>query len=179
MNVKVIETKIPEVKIFQPEPFIDERGYLIESFNKELYKKHLPSVDFVQDNESKSSFGVLRGLHYQGNPYQQAKLVRVVKGEIQDVAIDLRSESKTYLKYVSVNLSENNKKQLYIPRGFAHGFLVLSKEAIVCYKIDNIFNLACYQAIKFDDPNINIKWKLKKNKIILSDKDKNAPYIIR
>ena len=147
MNVKVIETKIPEVKIFQPEPFIDERGYLIESFNKELYKKYLPCVDFVQDNESKSSFGVLRGLHYQDKPYQQAKLVRVVQGEIQDVVVDIRKESKTYLKYVSVILSDKNKKQIYIPRGFAHGFLVLSKEAIVCYKIDNIFKENLYRGI--------------------------------
>ena len=106
MNVKVIETKIPEVKIFQPEPFIDNRGYLIESFNKELYSKYLPSVDFVQDNESKSKFGVLRGLHYQIEPYAQAKLVRVIRGKVQDVAVDLRKDSKTFLDYVSVNLSD-------------------------------------------------------------------------
>ena len=162
MNVKVIETKIPEVKIFQPEPFIDERGYLIESFNKELYKKYLPSVDFVQDNESKSSFGVLRGLHYQSEPYQQAKLVRVVKGEVQDVAVDLRQNSRTYLNYISVNLSEHNKKQLYIPKGFAHAFLVLSKEAIVCYKIDNVFNLDCYRGVRFNDPKNQYKMATQK-----------------
>ena len=177
MNIKVIQTDIPEVKIFQPQPFIDKRGYLIESFNKELYKKHLPSVDFVQDNESKSSFGVLRGLHYQDKPYQQAKLVRVVQGEIQDVAVDIRKESNTYLKYVSVILSDKNMKQLYIPRGFAHGFLVLSEKAVVCYKIDNKFYLDSYRAVNFNDPKINIRWKLKINEIILSDKDKNAPFL--
>ena len=179
MNVKVINTTIPEVKIFQPEPFIDERGYLIESFNKDLYDKYLPSVNFVQDNESKSSFGVLRGLHYQGAPYQQAKLVRVVEGEIQDVAVDIRKSSNTYLDYVSVNLSSNNKKQLYIPRGFAHAFLVLSKEAIVCYKIDNKFSIDCYKGIKYDDPKINIDWQLTSDKIILSEKDKNLSYILK
>ncbi len=173
MNVKVIKTKIPEVKIFQPEEFIDKRGYLIESFNEHLYKHHLPSINFIQDNESKSSFGVLRGLHYQDKPYQQAKLVRVVKGKIQDIAVDLRKNSSTYLKYVSVNLSGKNKKQLYIPRGFAHGFLVLSKEAIVCYKIDNIFSIEHYRGIKFNDIKINIKWELPLEKIILSEKDRN------
>ena len=162
MNVKVIETKIPEVKIFQPQPFIDERVILIESFNKELYNNHLPSVDFVQDNESKSSFGVLRGLHYQEKPYQQAKLVRVVQGEIQDVAVDIRKDSKTYLKYVSVILSDKNMKQMYIPRGFAHGFLVLSDTAIVCYKIDNLFKEDLYRGIGCDDPQIGINWEVRK-----------------
>ena len=177
MNIKIIQTDIPEVKIFQPQPFIDERGYLIESFNKEIYKKHLPSVDFVQDNESKSSFGVLRGLHYQDEPYQQSKLVRVVKGEVQDVAVDLRKSSSTYLQHVSLNLSEQNKKQLYIPRGFAHGFLVLSKEAIVCYKIDNIFDLNSYKGIRYNDPRINIDWQLNDDVIKLSDKDKKLQYL--
>ena len=177
MNVKVYKTDIDEVLIFQPEEFTDERGYLIESYNKSLYEKFLPSINFVQDNESKSDFGVLRGLHYQDKPYQQAKLVRVVKGEIQDVAVDVRKDSTTYLKYVSVNLSDKNKKQLYIPRGFAHGFLVLSKEAIVCYKIDNIFNIESYKGIKYNDPKININWQLNENKIILSDKDKNFNFL--
>ena len=177
MNVNVFKTKIDEVLIFQPEEFIDERGYLIESYNKYLYEKFLPSTNFVQDNESKSSFGVLRGLHYQSEPYSQAKLVRVVKGEIQDVAVDVRKDSPTYLKYVSVNLSDKNKKQLYIPRGFAHGFLVLSNEAIVSYKIDNIFDLNSYQGIKFDDPQINISWKLDRKKIILSQKDSQLNYV--
>ena len=140
---------------------------------KNFYKKYLPSVDFVQDNESKSSFGVLRGLHYQDKPYQQAKLVRVVKGEIQDVAVDIRKSSNTYLDYVSVDLSSKNKKQLYIPRGFAHGFLVLSEEAIVCYKIDNKFSIETYKGIKYNDPKINIEWKLQSSQIKVSNKDMN------
>ena len=178
MNIKMIKTDIDEVMIFQPEEFLDERGYLIESYNQSVYEKFLPSVNFIQDNESKSSFGVLRGLHYQDEPHPQAKLVRVVKGEVQDVAVDLRKNSSTYLQYVSVNLSENNKKQLYIPRGFAHGFLVLSQEAIVCYKIDNRFNLGCYKGLRYNDPKINIDWKLQKKQIQLSDKDRNLPVLI-
>ena len=177
MKTSLIETNIPEVKIFQPEPFLDERGYLIESFNKKIYDKFLPSSEFVQDNESKSSFGVLRGLHYQVEPFLQAKLVRVIKGEVQDVAVDLRKNSSTYLKYVSVILNEENKKQLYVPKGFAHGFLVLSKEAIVSYKIDNYFNYDCYRGIKYNDSKINIKWELNPDQFILSDKDKNLPSI--
>ena len=117
MNIKVYKTKINDVLIFQPEEFLDHRGYLIESYNESLYKKHLPSINFVQENESKSSFGVLRGLHYQDTPYSQAKLVRVIKGEIQDIAVDIRKDSPTYLQYVSVILNDENKKQLYIPRG--------------------------------------------------------------
>ena len=172
MNVKVINTEISEVKIFQPQPFLDERGYLIESFNKYDYDKYLPNVDFIQDNESKSSFGVLRGLHYQDNPYQQAKLVRVVKGEIQDVAVDIRENSPNYLKYVSVILNGKNKKQLFIPKGFAHGFLVLSKKAIVNYKVDSFYNKEFEKVIAFNDPKINIKWKLDLECIKISDKDK-------
>lgn len=177
MNTKVLETNIPEVKIFQPDVFNDNRGYLIESFKKDFYSEHLPSVDFIQDNESKSSFGVLRGLHYQSERYQQAKLVRVIKGEVQDVAVDLRSKSNTYLNYVSVNLSESNKKQLYIPRGFAHGFLVLTKEAIVSYKIDNFFNQDCYKGIRYNDPKIDINWQLNSKDIVLSQKDQNLNYL--
>ena len=177
MNIKSSKTDIDEVLIFKPEEFLDERGYLIESYNQSVYEKYLPSINFVQENESKSSFGVLRGLHYQDNPYPQAKLVRVVKGEVQDVAVDLRKNSSTYLQYVSVNLSENNKKQLYIPRGFAHGFLVLSQEAIVCYKIDNIFDINCYKGIRYNDSKININWQLNNDKIILSEKDKNLNFI--
>ena len=177
MNIKSIKTDIDEVLIFKPEEFLDERGYLIESYNQSVYEKYLPSINFVQENESKSSFGVLRGLHYQDNPHPQAKLVRVVKGEVQDVAVDLRKNSSTYLQYVSVNLSENNKKQLYIPRGFAHGFLVLSKEAIVCYKIDNVFVLNSCKGIRYNDPKINIHWQLNDNVIKLSNKDNNLEYL--
>ena len=177
MNIKVYKTKIDDVLIFQPEQFLDHRGYLIESYNESLYKKHLPSVNFIQENESKSNFGVLRGLHYQDNPYSQAKLVRVTKGEIQDIAVDIRKDSPTYLQYVSVILNDENKKQLYIPRGFAHGFLVLSTEAIVCYKIDNIFNADYYKGLKYNDPKIGINWQLDDDKIILSEKDKNFNFL--
>ena len=177
MNIKVYKTKIDSVLIFQPEEFLDHRGYLIESYNESLYEKHLPSINFVQENESKSSFGVLRGLHYQDAPYSQAKLVRVIKGEIQDIAVDIRTDSPTYLQYVSVILNDKNKKQLYIPRGFAHGFLVLSTEAIVSYKIDNFFNFESYRGIKYDDPQIGINWKLDNEKIILSQKDSQLNHI--
>ena len=177
MNIKVHKTNINNVLIFQPEEFLDHRGYLIESYNESLYKKHLPSINFVQENESKSNFGVLRGLHYQDEPHSQAKLVRVIKGEVQDVAIDIRKKSPTYLKYVSVILSDKNKKQLYIPRGFAHGFLVLSKEAIVSYKMDNFFNFSSYKGIKYNDPQININWELDEEHIILSEKDNQLDYI--
>ena len=177
MNFKVIETKIKEVIIFQPENFEDRRGYLIESYRENFYKEYLPSVNFVQDNESMSSFGVIRGLHYQLPPYEQSKLVRVVKGEIQDVAVDLRRDSTTYLKYVSVVLNDKNRKQLYIPKGFAHGFLVLSPEAIVNYKMDGYFNLETYKGIRYDDPKLAIKWKLDNKMIKLSENDNKNNFI--
>ena len=178
METRVQKTKINDVLIFQPQEFIDNRGYLIESFRKSFYKNYLPSINFVQENESKSSFGVLRGLHYQETPYAQAKLVRVIKGKIQDVAVDLRKNSSTYLEYISEILDEDNKKQLYIPKGFAHGFLVLSKEAIVSYKIDNYFNLESSRGIRFNDKKLNIKWLLNNNEIILSEKDKKLNFIM-
>ena len=178
MKIKVIKTEIDDILIFEPEKFIDKRGCLIESFNQEFYSKYLPEINFVQENESLSSYGVLRGLHFQLPPFEQAKLVRVVKGEVQDIAVDIRPESKTYKKYISIILNDSNKRQLYIPRGFAHAFLVLSKEAIVSYKMDNYFNLESSSGIKFDDLNLNINWKLNFEDIILSDKDKSLPYLI-
>ena len=173
MKIEVIKTEIDEVLIFKPENFIDKRGCLIESFNKDFYKNNLPNINFVQENESLSSYGVLRGLHFQKQPFEQAKLVRVIKGEVQDIAIDIRPNSKTYKRYVSVILNDSNKKQLYIPKGFAHGFLVLSSEAIVLYKMDNYFNLEFSSGIKFNDSDIGIDWKLNPENIILSDKDEN------
>ena len=173
MNIKIYKTKIDDVLIFQPKKFIDYRGHLIESYNKKFYEKYLANNNFIQENESKSNYGVLRGLHYQEEPFSQAKLVRVVKGVIQDVAVDLRRNSKTYLNHISEILDDKNKKQLYIPRGFAHGFLVLSKEAIVSYKMDNYYDLNSNKGIKYDDPKINIKWNLDPKDIILSNKDKN------
>lgn len=177
MNVSVNKTKIEDVKIFQPEVFNDDRGYLIESFSEKNYKDHLLNTNFVQDNESKSSYGTLRGLHFQEKPFEQAKLVRVIKGEIQDIAVDLRKESKTYKQYVSVLLNETNKKQLYVPRGFAHGFLVLSDEAIVHYKMDNLYKHEFNNGIRYDDPKINIKWKLDRSKILISGKDNKLNYL--
>ena len=135
--IEVKNTKLKDVKIIKPNLFNDERGYFFESYNKEIFDKKIIKINFVQDNESKSSFGVLRGMHFQKPPYEQSKLVRVTKGEIQDVVVDIREDSDTYLQYVSIILNEKNKKQIFIPKGFAHGFLVLSKEAVVCYKVDN------------------------------------------
>tara|TARA_Y100000589_G_C27093899_1_gene605114 strand:+ start:328 stop:885 length:558 start_codon:yes stop_codon:yes gene_type:complete len=173
MNIKVIKTKISDIKIFQPSIHNDDRGYFFESFNENIYKKHLPSINFVQDNESMSSYGVLRGLHYQVKPYDQAKLIRVIKGEIQDVAIDLRRNSKTYLDHVSINISSTNKKQIYIPKGFAHGFLVLSDQAIINYKVDKYYSKDHEKGLRFNDPFFNIKWDLDHTEIILSKKDRN------
>ena len=171
MNFEVIKTKIPGVIIIQPKCFIDDRGYFLESYNKTSYKEILPNINFVQDNESQSSYGVLRGLHFQKEPFAQAKLVRVIKGEIQDVAIDIRPNSKTYKKYVSVVLNDENRKQLFIPKGFAHGFVVKSNKAIVSYKVNNYFNPEYDSGIKYNDTSINIKWSIPENEIILSKKD--------
>ena len=175
--ISIVDTKIEDVKIIIPQIFSDNRGYFFESYNEDQFVQKIGKVNFIQDNESKSTFGVLRGLHYQDEPNCQSKLVRVIKGEIQDVAVDIRKESKTYLEYISVNLSSKNKKQLYIPKGFAHGFLVLSSEAIVCYKVDNYFNLKLDKGIRYNDPQININWKLSNNQIKLSDKDKLLPLV--
>ena len=170
--IDVIDTNIKEVKIIEPKIYNDNRGYFFESYNKNEFQKKIGNINFIQDNESESNYGVLRGLHFQKPPFEQSKLVRVIKGEIQDVAVDIREKSNTYLQYVSVILNETNKRQLFIPKGFAHGFLVLSKEAIVNYKIDNLYNTDYESGVAYDDPNINIKWKFDKRKIILSDKDR-------
>ena len=175
--ISIVDTKIEDVKIIIPQIFSDNRGYFFESYNEDQFVQKIGKVNFIQDNESKSTFGVLRGLHYQDEPNCQSKLVRVIKGEIQDIAVDIRKESKTYLEYISVNLSSKNKKQLYIPKGFAHGFLVLSSEAIVCYKVDNYFDLKLDKGIRYNDPQININWKLSNNQIKLSDKDKLLPLV--
>lgn len=135
--MKVIKTEIPEVKIIEPTVFGDERGYFLESYNKKAFEENIGSITFVQDNESKSSKGVLRGLHFQKPPFTQAKLVRCIEGEVLDVAVDIRKGSPTYGKHISVKLSGENKKQLFVPRGFAHGFAVLSETAVFTYKVDN------------------------------------------
>jgi dTDP-4-dehydrorhamnose 3,5-epimerase len=170
--MNIIYTKIQGLYIIEPSIYNDNRGYFFESYNYNEFKEKIGDIKFVQDNESKSVKGVLRGLHFQNPPYEQAKLVKVVKGEVFDVAVDLRKDSPTYGQYVSVILSENNHKQFFIPRGFAHGFLVLSDEAIFQYKCDNFYNKESEDGIAWDDKTINIDWP-KLNNIILSDKDKN------
>ena len=146
-----IQTEIDGVWLIEPKVFFDERGYFMEAFKKEEFESHIGPVNFVQDNESKSSFGVLRGLHYQKGEYSQAKLVRVIKGEVLDVAVDLRKSSPTFGKYVSVLLSEENKRQFFIPRGFAHGFVVLSEEAVFMYKVDNKYAPQAEASIIYND----------------------------
>ena len=171
MNFKRLE--IPDVILCQPKIFSDDRGYFTESFRKDKLDEFLGySIDFCQENESKSKFGVLRGLHFQIPPHAQTKLVRVIKGSVLDVAVDIRKESPSFGNYVAVELTEKNKNQLLIPRGFAHGFLVLSGEAIFAYKVDNYYNRESDRGIAFDDKFLNIDWKIPIEKMILSQKDK-------
>ena len=170
--MQFIRTKIPEVVIIQPKVFNDNRGYFLESFNLERFEENIQKVEFVQDNESKSTKGVLRGLHFQNPPYTQAKLVRCIKGKVLDVAVDIRKNSPTYGKYISVELSEENKKQLFIPKGFAHGFVVLSEEAVFSYKVDNKYAPDYEEGIIWNDIDLKIDWMMDENFLILSDKDK-------
>lgn len=172
--MKIIDTKIPEVKVIIPKVFNDERGFFFESFNHEEFEKHLGlKVNFVQDNHSQSYYGVLRGLHYQIQPHAQRKLVRVIKGEIFDVAVDIRKSSPTFGKWVSEILSSENKKQIWIPEGFAHGFLSLSDKVEVIYKTDNYYESSSERSILWNDKSISIDWP-KLDNIITSEKDKNA-----
>lgn len=165
------ETSIKGVWILTPKVFNDNRGYFFEAWKKSDFEAHVGKVDFIQDNESKSSYGVLRGLHYQKGEYSQAKLVRVIKGKVLDVAVDLRKSSPTFGKHVMVELSEDNKCQLFIPRGFAHGFLVLSPEAIFTYKVDNIYAPAHEASIRWNDPQIGINWPIDQKDVVTSPKD--------
>lgn len=169
-----IQTEIEGVWVIEPKVFLDSRGYFMEAFKKEEFEKHIGVVNFIQDNESKSSFGVLRGLHYQKGEHSQAKLVRVIKGEVLDVAVDMRQSSSTFGKYVSVLLTEENKRQFFIPRGFAHGFLVLSEEAIFTYKVDNIYAPQAEASILYCDDSIAIDWSIADSQVIMSEKDKQA-----
>ena len=170
-----IQTEIPEVWILEPKVFNDSRGYFMETFKKEDFEKHIGKVDFIQDNESKSSFGVLRGLHFQKGEFSQAKLVRVITGKVLDVAVDIRKGSSTFGKHVAIELSGENKRQLFIPRGFAHGFLVLSDEVVFCYKVDNVYSPQNECSILYNDADLNIHWPIEPSEIIVSEKDKNAP----
>lgn len=166
-----LTTDIEGVYILEPKVFEDARGYFFESWKKEDFEKHIGKVDFIQDNESKSSYGVLRGLHYQKGEFSQAKLVRVIKGRVLDVAVDLRKDSATFGKHVMVELSDENKRQFFIPRGFAHGFLVLSDEAIFTYKVDNVYAPQAEASIRWNDPDLNIEWPIKKEEVLTSEKD--------
>ncbi len=173
--MRVIETDIKGVVIIEPQVFGDERGYFFESFSQKKFEAEVCKTVFVQDNESKSCYGVVRGLHYQLPPYAQAKLVRVVKGRVLDVAVDIRKGSPTYGKYVAVELTEENKRQLYIERGFAHGFAVLSDEAVFQYKCDNYYAPGQEGGIRFDDVTLNIDWRIPADKMVVSKKDREHP----
>ena len=172
--MEYIKTEIDGVWNIQPTVFNDARGYFFEAWKKEEFEQHVGRVDFIQDNESKSSYGVLRGLHYQKGDCSQAKLVRVIKGRVVDVAVDIRRNSPTFGKYVMVELSDENKRQFFIPRGFAHGFLVLSDEAVFTYKVDNPYAPQSEASIRFDDPDIAINWPIDAKDILTSAKDLNA-----
>lgn len=174
--MKVLETKLKDCYIIEPRVFEDKRGYFFESFNTKQFQEltHFKNT-FIQDNESFSTKGVLRGLHYQTGEHAQSKLVRVIKGKVLDVAVDLRKNSKTFGEYVSVELSEDNKKQLLVPRGFAHGFVVLSDTAIFSYKCDNYYNKASEAGIIFNDKDLNIDWQLPQEELLVSDKDSILP----
>ena len=172
----VKETILEGCFVIQPKVIQDKRGYFLESFNQAVFKEGLKrDINFVQDNESYSSKGVLRGLHYQIGDYAQAKLVRVIKGKILDVVVDLRTDSPTFSKHMSIELSEDNKTQLFIPRGFAHGFLVLSDTAIFSYKCDNFYNKASEGGIIYNDKDLNIDWKLDEKEFVVSEKDLELP----
>ncbi|MGE5355567.1 MAG: dTDP-4-dehydrorhamnose 3,5-epimerase [Deltaproteobacteria bacterium] len=174
--MKVEFTAIDGIIVFSPDVFYDERGYFFESFS---YKKFRESTGldllFVQDNESFSKFGVLRGLHYQLPPFEQGKLIRVIKGKVYDVAVDIRPGSKSFGQYFGIELTDDNKKQVYIPPGFAHGFVTLSETAVFSYKCTNYYDKASEAGIKYDDKYLGINWLIEHQNLIVSDKDKNLP----
>ncbi|HED6594757.1 TPA: dTDP-4-dehydrorhamnose 3,5-epimerase [Campylobacter coli] len=170
--MKLIKTEIPEVIIIEPKVFSDDRGYFCETYRDDILENFLGfRIQFCQDNESKSQKGVLRGLHYQLPPFAQSKLVRVIKGRVLDVAVDIRLNSPTFGKYIQVELSEYNKKQLFIPRGFAHGFITLEDDTIFSYKVDNYYNKDHDRGILYNDRDIGVNWFLDGKEIILSEKD--------
>lgn len=172
-----IETAIQGVFIIEPKVFCDARGYFMEAWKKQEFEEHIGKIDFVQDNESKSSYGVLRGLHYQKGGFSQAKLVRVIKGKVVDVAVDIRKSSPTFEQHVAVELSDENKRQLFIPRGFAHGFVVLSQEAVFTYKVDNVYAPQADGGIRWDDPTLHIEWPIDPADVLTSEKDLRLPYL--
>lgn len=171
------QTDIEGVYIIEPRVFTDPRGYFVEAWKKAEFEEHIGKVDFIQDNESKSSRGVLRGLHYQQGEWSQAKLVRVIKGRVLDVAVDIRRSSPTFGRHVAVELSEDNKLQLFIPRGFAHGFLVMSDEAVFTYKVDNAYAPHAEAGILWNDPELGINWPIRADEVITSEKDMKQPLL--
>ncbi|MBQ2673849.1 MAG: dTDP-4-dehydrorhamnose 3,5-epimerase [Prevotella sp.] len=171
------KTSIDGVYVIEPRVFNDARGYFFETWKKSEFEANIGPVEFVQDNESKSSFGVLRGLHYQKGEFSQAKLVRVIKGKVLDVAVDIRKSSPTFGQYEMVELSDENKRQFFIPRGFAHGFLVLSDEAIFTYKVDNIYAPQAEAGIRWNDPDVGIQWPIDLEKVMTSEKDLKQPFL--
>lgn len=175
--MEYIKTDIEGVFVIEPRVFNDARGYFFEAWKQEEFNEHIGEVNFIQDNESKSSFGVLRGLHYQKGELSQAKLVRVIKGKVLDVAVDIRKSSPTFGKHVMVELSEENKRQFFIPRGFAHGFLVLSDEAVFTYKVDNPYAPQAEAGIRWNDPDLAIEWPIDPAQVLTSEKDLKQPLL--
>lgn len=173
--MEIIKTDFQDLVIIKPQIFEDARGYFFESYNKQKLSDILGGIQFVQDNQSKSTKGTIRGLHYQLAPFAQSKLIRVLEGKILDVVVDLRKHSPTYGKHFSIELCDENKKQLFIPQGFAHGFSVLSETAIVFYKTDNFYNPNSERGINYNDVELNIDWKINKEEAIVSTKDKVLP----
>ena len=176
--MKVVKTPLPGVLIIDPDVYGDDRGYFYESFNEKRFLEQAGiKTNFIQDNESKSKYGVVRGLHFQNGEFAQAKLVHVAKGRILDVAVDIRKDSPTFGQYVATELSDSNHRQLYIPRGYAHGFSVLSDEAVFQYKCDNYYTPQAEGGVLWNDPDIGIDWKIPMSDITLSDKDKKHPLL--
>ena len=176
--MKFINTKISDLIIIEPTLFVDARGYFLESYNQKKFEETIGKTPFVQDNESKSCKGVLRGLHFQKPPFEQAKLVRCIEGEVLDVAVDIRKNSKTYGQHVAVLLSGENKRQLFVPRGFAHGFLVLSDTATFAYKVDNTYAPEFDAGIRWNDKELNIQWGLEESEVLVSAKDAELPFFL-
>lgn len=174
--MNIIRTDIPDLLIIEPDIYGDSRGYFFESFSRRKFEEATGiKVDFVQDNESRSSYGVVRGLHFQKSPYAQAKLVRVVRGRVRDIAVDLRPDSPTFGKYHAIELSEDDHRQFFIPKGFAHGFSVLSEDAVLQYKCDEYYAPETEGGIAWNDPDLDIDWQIPEDKMIISSKDQNHP----
>jgi dTDP-4-dehydrorhamnose 3,5-epimerase len=174
--MKFVNTPTEGLVIIEPTLFGDDRGYFLESYNKKKFEEAIGKISFEQDNESKSSKGVLRGLHFQKPPFAQAKLVRCIDGKVLDLAVDIREGSDTYGEHIAVELSGENKKQVFIPRGFAHGFLVLSNTAIISYKVDNSYAPTFDSGIRWDDSMLNIQWGVNESEVLVSDKDAKLPF---